>query len=101
MPAIALTPHRVFGERPASLCKGIRPFSRVYVAIGIDGNAFAHRALIYAVLPIEWQGESCNPIFVNRTDPNAVAPIRVVVWSESESITYTVSALMKNRLARS
>ena len=61
--------------------RGNSAFGRVYVAIGIDGNALAHRALIYAVLPIEWRNESCNPIFANWTDPNAVAPIRVVVRS--------------------
>src|SRR5438093_4311072 len=69
----------VLGERAARLEYRVRPFGGVDVAVGVDGHTLARRALIHPIVAFERRDESGDAIFVDRADPHAVTPVRVVV----------------------
>src|SRR5262247_4250503 len=74
-----LTPDGVLRERAARLGNRVRPFGGVDIAVGIDGRARARRALIHPVLAVERWDEGGDAVLVDRADPDAVMPVRVVV----------------------
>src|SRR5215470_10272854 len=76
---ILLPPDGVLRERAARLGYRIRPFGGVDVAVGVDGHALARRALIHPVVAFERRDERGDAVFVDRADPDAVTPVRVVV----------------------
>src|SRR5438445_12809046 len=69
----------VLRKRTARLDDRVRPFGGVDVAVGIDGHAFARRALIHPVGAFERWDEPGDAILVDRADPDAIPPVRVVV----------------------
>src|SRR5262249_27685351 len=69
----------VLGERAARLGDRVRPFGGVDVAVGVDGHALARGALIHTVVAFERRDEPGDAVFVDRADPDAVSPVRVVV----------------------
>src|SRR5216684_54197 len=76
---ILLPPDGVLRERAARLGYRVRPFGGVDVAVGVDGHTLARRALIHPVVAFERRDEPGDPVLVDRTDPDAVTPVRVVV----------------------
>src|SRR5215470_9117210 len=78
---ILLPPNGVLRERAARLGYRIRPFGGVDVAVGVDGHALARRALIHPVVAFERRDERGDAVRVDRADPDAVTPVRVVVWA--------------------
>src|SRR5580765_7035840 len=65
----------VLRERAARLDQRVRSFRRVDVAIRIDGDAFARRALVHPVFALEGRDERRDAIFVERPDAHAVTPV--------------------------
>src|SRR5262249_26697132 len=63
----------------ARLRERVRPLSGVDVAVGVDGHTLARRALVDAVVALEWRDEAGDAVLVDRTDPDAVTPGRGVV----------------------
>src|SRR4051812_31362309 len=78
---ISLPRDGVLRKRAARLDDRVRPFGGVDVAVGIDGHAFARRALIHPVFAFERWDEPGNAILVDWADPDAITPVRVVVWT--------------------
>src|SRR6266481_7512580 len=76
---ILLPPDGVLRERAARLGYRVRPFGGVDVAVGVDGHALARRALIHPVVAFERPDEPGDAVLVDRADPDAVTPVRVVV----------------------
>src|SRR6266403_2444237 len=76
---ILLPPDGVLRERAARLDDRVRSFGCVDVAVGIDGHALARRALIYPVVAFERWDEPGDAVLIDRADPDAVTPVRVVV----------------------
>src|SRR5262245_56161118 len=78
---VCLTPDGILRERAARLGYRIRSVGGVDVAIGIDGHALARRALIHAVVAFERWDEPGDAVLADPADPDAVTPVRVVVWA--------------------
>ena len=78
---IPLPPDGVLRERAARLGYRIRPFGGVDVAVGVDGHALARGALIHPVVAFERQDEPGDAVLVDWADPDAVTPVRVVIWA--------------------
>src|SRR6266853_380304 len=78
---ILLLPDGVLRERAARLGYRVRPFGGVDVAVGVDGHALARRALIHPVVAFERRDEPGDAVLVDRADPDAVTPVRVVIWA--------------------
>src|SRR5947207_8885068 len=74
-----LLPDGVLGKRAARLEYRVRPFGGVDVAVGVDGDTLARRALIHPVVAFERRDEPGDAVFVDGADPDTVTPIRVVV----------------------
>src|SRR5438093_12865354 len=72
-----LTLYRVFGKRAARLLDRVRSFGGVDVAVRVHRHALARRALIHAVLAVERRDVPRNAVFADRTDADAVAPVRM------------------------
>src|SRR5262249_39323574 len=70
--------HRVLRERAAGLLDRVRPLRRVHVAVRVDRDAFPRRPLIRAIFALERRDEPDDAIFGDRTDPDAVVPVRMV-----------------------
>src|SRR5258707_15216738 len=49
--------------------------------VGVGGHPRARRALIHPVVAFERRDEPGDPVLVDRTDPDAVTPVRVVIWA--------------------
>src|SRR5690348_11674982 len=71
----------VLRERAPRLGYRVRPFGGVDVAVGVDGHALARRALIHPVVAFERRDEPGDAVLVDRADPDAVTPVRVVIWA--------------------
>src|SRR5204862_6722790 len=69
----------VLGKGAARLGYRVRPFGGVDVTVSVDGHTLARRALIHPVVAFERRDEPGDAVFVDRTDPDAVTPVRVVV----------------------
>src|SRR5215469_853378 len=78
---ILLPPDGVLRERAARLGYRVRPFGGVDVAVGVDGHALSRRALIHPVVAFERRDVPGDAVLVDRADPDAVTPVRVVVWA--------------------
>src|SRR5258707_108662 len=78
---IPLPPDGVLRKRAARLGYRVWPFGGVDVAVGVDGHAFARRALIHPVVAFERRDEPGDAVLVDRADPDALTPVRVVVWA--------------------
>src|SRR5437868_4222933 len=77
--AIPLRLDGVLRKRAARLDYRVRPFRGVDVSVGVHRHAFARRALIHAVVTVERRDEPGHAVLADRPDPDAVAPVRVVV----------------------
>src|SRR6266478_2115868 len=78
---ILLPPDGVLRERAARLGYRVRPFGGVDVAVGVGGHTLARRALIHPVVAFERRDEPGDAVLVDWADPDAVTPVRVVVWA--------------------
>jgi hypothetical protein len=69
-------PTEYFVNAPPAWASELGP---VDVAVGIHGHARARRALINPIVAFERRNEPGDAVLVDRTDPDAVTPVRVVV----------------------
>src|SRR5258706_258689 len=76
---ILLPPDGVLRERAARLGYRVRPFGGVAVAVGVAGPSHRRRALIHPVVAFQRRDEPGDAVLVDRADPDAVTPVRVVV----------------------